>query len=747
MPQDSSNPYLDQVAAAATKVGIDPRWAQATLLTENAPGNPSAVSSQGAVGLMQVLPSSTPSVSLADPTANIATGVAQLAANLKATGGDKSRASAMYFAGPSYSEWGPKTHAYVQKVAENYQSLGAPSVPATASSTSLTPSLDAFVSQATAAPAASQSAPQGASLTPSLDSYVGQLAAASPAPSDPYQIPQLSPAAASEHPIANQVVKIANDIVDNPVAQGIQRGAHVVLDAPAEALARGATDIGLTGALNKAGITAPTGAQTAVQDQTDQNNYRQQYAGNALAQAANYGTQAALVLPALESGMSAVRAGGNALIPAMGDFATGNAGGNLLTRGASLAVGGALSNAAGAGLTASGGSAPAGQQMLDAAEGGAVAGPVLGAAGTGVGRALGGFDVDQYTAQLAQKAINMGIPLRAGQIAGNPFIRTADDVVSRIPGSGAAGQSEAIQTGFNRAVANEMGTQADRITPDVMAQTKARLGKVFDSVAQNTPTINAQPLLGTFADIENEASSALPDSEYQPIKKQMQNILDMVDKDGTITGQQYQNLTRTGSPLMTVLNSRDSNVKFYASQVRSALDDAMQSSAPPEVQQQLTTARTQYKAMKTIEDLVEKSPTGNINPTLLMNVVRQNYGNMAYNGAGNMGDLARIGQMIKPPANSGTPERLAVLSALGGGAGTSLMGAMHSPVDAALGVAGAISVPAAARIANTALNNPMMRNALIARALGQTRGPTVNALTAAAGQPVGSFIGAGTQSQ
>lgn len=741
MPQASSNPYLDQVAAAAQAAGIDPRWAQATLLTENAPGNPAAVSSAGAQGLMQVLPSSAPGVSLGDPTTNIATGVAQLAANLKASGGDKSKASAMYFAGPSYAEWGPKTHAYVAKVADNYQSLGAPKVAAT----SLTPSLDSFVNQVTAAPADQASASSGPSLTPTLDGFVGQLTAASSAPADPYQIPQLSPAAAAAHPIANQVVKIANDIVDNPVAQGIQRGAHVVLDAPAQALAKGATAVGLTGALNNAGIPAPTGAQTTAADQADQATYRQQYAGSPIAQAANYGTQAAMVLPALEGGVGAIRAGGNALVPTMGDFVTGNAGGNLLTRGTSLAAGGALSNAGAAGLTAAGSTASAPEQMLQGAEGGAVAGPALGAGGAVLGKALGGFGVDQYTAQLAQKAINMGIPLRAGQIAGNPFIRTADDVVSRIPGSGAQGQSDAIQTGFNRAVANEMGTQADRITPDVMAQTKARLGKVFDSVAQNTPSINATPLLGTFADIENEASSALPDSEYQPIKKQMSNILDMVGQDGTISGQQYQNLTRTGSPLMTVLNSRDSNVKFYAGQVRSALDDAMQASAPPEVQQQLTTARTQYKAMKTIEDLVEKSPNGNISPPLLMNVVRQNYGNMAYNGAGNMGDLARIGQMIKPPANSGTPERLAVLSALGGGAGTSVIGAMHSPADALMGLTGALGVPLAARVANKALNNTATRNALIAHALGKTPGASVNALTAAAGQPVGSLIGAETQ--
>lgn len=186
MPQ-ASNPYLDQVAAAAVKAGIDPRWAQATLLTENAPGDPNAESPQGAEGVMQVLPSSAPGVSLGDPTANIATGVAQLAANLKATGGDKSKASAMYFAGPSYSEWGPKTHAYVAKVAENYNTLGAPVPPsqpaAQPSGQSDTPDFDAYVGQAASA---SSSAPaQSKSATPDFDAFVNQAAPATPSTSAP----------------------------------------------------------------------------------------------------------------------------------------------------------------------------------------------------------------------------------------------------------------------------------------------------------------------------------------------------------------------------------------------------------------------------------------------------------------------------------------------------------------------------------------------------------------------------------
>ena len=96
MPQPS-NPYLGLVAQYAQQAGIDPKWAQATLLTENTPGDPRAVSPAGAVGLMQVMPANAAGANLADPMANIQRGVQILAANLKAAGGDKSKASAMYF--------------------------------------------------------------------------------------------------------------------------------------------------------------------------------------------------------------------------------------------------------------------------------------------------------------------------------------------------------------------------------------------------------------------------------------------------------------------------------------------------------------------------------------------------------------------------------------------------------------------------------------------------------------------------
>ncbi|HUN00402.1 MAG TPA: lytic transglycosylase domain-containing protein [Halothiobacillus sp.] len=150
MPQpqpQASNPYLPLVAQYAKAAGIDPQWAQATLLTENAPGDPNAVSSAGAQGLMQILPSNADGSNLSVPAQNIQRGVAMLAANLKASGGDKSKASAMYFGGPNTALWGPKTYNYVGKVAQNYQALGSQPVAQPAQSTDPLGDLGSFLAQ------------------------------------------------------------------------------------------------------------------------------------------------------------------------------------------------------------------------------------------------------------------------------------------------------------------------------------------------------------------------------------------------------------------------------------------------------------------------------------------------------------------------------------------------------------------------------------------------------------------------
>lgn len=293
--------------------------------------------------------------------------------------------------------------------------------------------------------------------------------------------------------------------------------------------------------------------------------------------------------------------------------------------------------------------------------------------------------IDPAAAKLASLARDQfGIPLRGGQISESPTMNYLDSVMKTKPFSGMAANDAAQHSAFNRAVAGTLGEDAEKVTPEVMANAKQRLGQNYEDIAAQTTLKFDQPLNAQLGKIVGDAQSVLQPSEHSIITKQVQGIIDKVEGGGTINGETFQSLIRTGSPLDRATKSGDTNVKYYAGQIKSALIDAMGRSAPEDMQTLLKQTNSQYKSMKTIEDLVEKSPTGDISPALLMGAVRKSYGNMAYGGGGNLADLARIGQrFLKEPPQSGTQPRLSISNMLGlGGLGVGEGAALyfHDPV-------------------------------------------------------------------
>lgn len=491
---------------------------------------------------------------------------------------------------------------------------------------------------------------------------------------------------------------------------------------------------------------------------------------------ANPGTAAATeiggslttALPAMALGGAGVAATGNALadaaraVPilqraapaaeAAGNFVAGNADGlvrgaplatnaaNLLVRGGSLATKGAVQGAAGAAIASGLSDQPLANQVRQGAGLGAGAGvaiPAIAGAGRGaINRLLGAGSVSPETAALAQTARDSyGIPIRPGQITDSPGVRFMDSTLSRTPGMGYAADNNAQGSAFNRAVAGTMGEAVDRITPDVMSAARSRIGGVLNDVAANTTIRQDPPFVADLTRIGSEAHGVLAESELRPLQAQMQNVLSKFSPSGDMTGEAYQALTRTGSPLDRLQNSSDTNLRFYANQVRNTLDDALERSAPPDVLQQLQQARSQYKAMKTIEPLVEKSTTGDVSPAGLMQAVRGSYNGMAYGGGGPLGDLARIGQrFLKEPSSSGTAERLGIKDTIGtaGALGAAAMGANQlaphltpylAPEAIPYTLASMAGSYGAGRLASSVLRSPTVSNMLINSALGTAAQP------------------------
>lgn len=115
-----------QIVNAAKKYNIDPNLLKAIMKQESS-GKPNEVSNQGAVGLMQLLPSTAAELGysgdLTDPQTSLYAGAAYISKMLKAKNGDLQKAISAYNAGPAGNFNNSETANYRKKVSSNYATL------------------------------------------------------------------------------------------------------------------------------------------------------------------------------------------------------------------------------------------------------------------------------------------------------------------------------------------------------------------------------------------------------------------------------------------------------------------------------------------------------------------------------------------------------------------------------------------------------------------------------------------------
>lgn len=287
------------------------------------------------------------------------------------------------------------------------------------------------------------------------------------------------------------------------------------------------------------------------------------------------------------------------------------------------------------------------------------------------------------TAKLAKQMMDEGIPIYPGQV-GSKATKIVYDAVSKLPFMGTKAR-EAQLKAFNAAIARTFGENVEEITPTVMARAKHRIGKEFNRVFANNNISADKQLLDDLADVQLKATTNLTDAQANDIGKMIASILNETNKGGGIlNGRKYHAFTSKGGALQNLVSSADPNIKFYAGKVRELLDDAFERSATnADDVKALRTAKTQYRAMKVIEDLVSKSQDGNISPALLLGRVMSNDKTMAYTGGGKLGTLARgAQQFLKEVPGSQTAERNMLYTALIGTGGAAIAPQAVIPVAA-----------------------------------------------------------------
>lgn len=195
---------------------------------------------------------------------------------------------------------------------------------------------------------------------------------------------------------------------------------------------------------------------------------------------------------------------------------------------------------------------------------------------------------------------------------------------------------------FNRKVANTFGADADALTPEVMDAAKSKIGETLNGLAGKTGVAWDDALRTDLGEIIHQASQVLPDDQVGPLTKQLDAIASVAHDGKSISGESYQALTRKGSPLDRLQNSGDSNIRYYASQIRNALDDALERNIAPEDKAALQGARLQYKNLKTVEAALRTAgPDSRVTPQAVMSAVKRNFGQFTYKGGGSLGDTAQ----------------------------------------------------------------------------------------------------------
>jgi hypothetical protein len=285
----------------------------------------------------------------------------------------------------------------------------------------------------------------------------------------------------------------------------------------------------------------------------------------------------------------------------------------------------------------------------------------LGEAGGSALRALGARATPAMTA-LYNDAKKFGIQLTPAQLSNSQFVKRAQNILSNLPFSGATRTWENQVDQFNRAVSREFGEDAPKITPEVFASAKSRIGAEFDELSGKSTLTIGDALLDRLGSIQKDAQEIADDGVIRAVGGVIDRMFRQ-SKDGQLPGAAYKSLDSQLGKIMKAGGEK----AHYIGEVRDAIREAMDESIDPAMRQAWQQARSQYRALKTVEPLVAKSADGSLSPAQLMGRVTANNAGksaMASGRGGNLGELARVGQAMKSPTSSGTVENMLAAQSL-----------------------------------------------------------------------------------
>ena len=298
-----------------------------------------------------------------------------------------------------------------------------------------------------------------------------------------------------------------------------------------------------------------------------------------------------------------------------------------------------------------------------------------------------GRNIDASTAQIAQTGRDQGIPFSAPDITPGSLMRTPESVQAT---------SDALQGNIIRDLGADPDTgvraTTNRFTPPLMTQVRQDTSNGFQTLANNND-INPQETLGLLRRlqaIENQTPNMTGVSPADPgiVRQRIADIRNAVDpKTGTISGQNFYNLTNTGSFLDELTRDSNPGVARLGGSILDATRDAFQNSLSPADAATNQALRYRWRLMNAVEPQAAWQRGQSLDMGQLAQSIRDqsqhfDLGNrsMAYTGGGQLGDYMSQARLI---AEGPQPQGGSVLGPLATPQGITTMALAHSPAAAA----------------------------------------------------------------
>jgi hypothetical protein len=331
--------------------------------------------------------------------------------------------------------------------------------------------------------------------------------------------------------------------------------------------------------------------------------------------------------------------------------------------------------------------------------------------------------------RVADEALNLGLAVSAGSRSGNRLARGMESVLGTLPVTGYRQRiyQEKNLARANQILAEQFGSNAEVLGPKVVADARQRIGQEFERLVTPRTPINVDGrYMAAMNDLKKEFNILPPKFRNKRVKDVIEEFYDSIEPTWKrnavfIDGERYQVLrSELSDQSRQLFSAHKRNAARRIDKVVDALDDMAQRSLPKADMEAFQLARRQWQATHVAEDAADKYGNlqiGRLDRAIARHLPRAGKGGDIYRR------LSRSMELIKDQiANSGTPERLNVMSML------------QSPEAAVAGLSGltlaAGPVGAGYAIAAPLLAQAMLLNPRAARLLSN------NAAARMAGSPV-----------